>query len=84
MIDGMPVVPDRPPPGAGPGAVLGLAAGSLLASIWRYGAADVALAVSFVFAGIVGVLVAATGWQRFAVGLVCAAVVAAGVLLAVT
>jgi hypothetical protein len=76
MIDGVPVVPDRPPPGPVPGALLGAAAGLLLASIWRYGAADVALAVTFVFAGIVAVLVASPAWRRFAVGLLVAAVVA--------
>ncbi len=52
-------------------------------SIWLFGAADVALAVTAVFAGLVAVLLAgAPGWRPFAVGLLAGAVVAGGALLA--
>jgi hypothetical protein len=70
-------VPDRPPPGSVPGGILGVAAGLLLAAIWRYGRWDVAAAVSAVFAGLVAVLWAgAPGWRRFARALLVLAVVA--------
>lgn len=78
-----PVVPDRPPPGPVLGAVLGVLAGLLLASIWRYGAWDVALAVTAVFAGLVAVLAGAPGWRTFGTGLLAAAVVTGGVLVLV-
>jgi hypothetical protein len=79
------VVPDRPPPGWRPGAVLGVAAGLLLASIWLYGARDVALAVTAVFVGLVTVLLAgAPGWSRFGTGMLALALVAGGALLAVS
>jgi hypothetical protein len=76
-----PVVPNRPPPGAVLGALLGVPAGLLLSSIWLYGAWDVALAVTAVFAGLVAVLLAgAEGWRPFGAGLLVAAAVAGGVL----
>jgi len=79
-----PVVPDRPPPGPAPGALLGVLAGLLLASIWVYGAWDVALAVTAVFAGLVAVLLAgAPGWRGFGTGLLTSAVVTGGVLVVV-
>ena len=74
---------DRPPPGPAPGAAVGVAAGLLLASIWLYGAWDVALAVTAVFAGLVAVLLAGSpGWRPFGSGMVIAATVA-GVALVV-
>ena len=77
-----PVVPDRPPPGPLPGAVLGAAAGLLLAAVWRYGASDLALAVTLVFAGLVAVLTAgAPGWRPFGTALLAAAAVVVGVLV---
>lgn len=77
-----PVVPDRPPPGPVPGAVLGVPAGLLLTAVWRYGAADLALAVSAVFAGLVAVLLAgAPGWRPFGTALLAAAGVVVGVLV---
>jgi hypothetical protein len=82
-VSEQPVVPDRPPPGPLPAAVLGVAAGLLLASIWVYGARDVALAVTAVFAGLVAVLLASSpGWRPFATALIGFALVGAGVLLA--
>jgi hypothetical protein len=73
---------DRPPPGGLPGALLGVAAGLLLASIWLFGAWDVALAVTAIFGGLVAVLLAGSpGWRPFATGLLVFAVVAGGVLL---
>lgn len=55
-------------------------AGLLLSSIWLYGAWDVALAVTAVFAGLVAVLAGAPGWRAFGTGLLAAAVVTGGVL----
>jgi uncharacterized membrane protein YjjP (DUF1212 family) len=79
-----PVVPNRPPPGALEGALLGVLAGLLLTSIWRYGAWDVALAVTAVFAGLIAVLLAgAPGWRAFGTGLLAAAAVTGGVLVLV-
>ncbi|GAA4717389.1 hypothetical protein [Nocardioides conyzicola] len=80
MFD-QPLAPDHPPPGALPGGALGVAAGLLLGLIWLYGAWDVALAVSAVFAGLVAVLFASSApWRPFATALVAAAGVTFGVL----
>ncbi|GAA1795735.1 hypothetical protein GCM10009795_046500 [Nocardioides hankookensis] len=74
----------RPPPGPIPGAVLGAAAGLLLAVVWRYGASDLALAVSLVFAGLVAVLLAGSpGWRPFGTALLAAAAITLGVLVVV-
>jgi hypothetical protein len=74
---------DRPPPGGLPGALLGVAAGLLLASIWLFGAWDVALAVTAIFGGLVAVLLAGSpGWRPFATGLLVCAGVAGGALFA--
>lgn len=81
MLD-PPFLPDRPPPGPVPGAALGIAAGLLLGSVWQYGAWDVALAVSAVFAGLVAVLfVSAAPWRPFATALTGSAGVAGGAML---
>jgi len=74
------VVPHRPPPGPIAGALFGVLTGLLLASIWLYGEWDVALAVTLVFAGLVAVLAGAAAWRPFALGLVPASVLAAGLL----
>ncbi|MGY2701819.1 MULTISPECIES: hypothetical protein [unclassified Nocardioides] len=76
-------VPERPRPSWLPGALIGVATGLLLSWIWWYGAWDVALAVTFVFAGLVAaVLAGAPGWRSFATGLlVAAAVTGAAVVL---
>lgn len=77
-------MPDDRRPGWLPGGLLGIAAGVLVGSIWRFGAWDVATAVTAVFLGLVAVLLTgAPGWRRFAVGLLAFALVAGGVLLAV-
>ena len=73
---------DRPPPGLLPGAALGVVAGLVLASTWLFGEWDVALAVTFVFAGLVAVLLASQGWRPFVTGLLAFAGVAGGVLVA--
>ena len=78
-----PTIPDRPAPGPS-GRRAGAAAGLLLASIWRYGAWDVALAVTAVFAGLVVVLLASPGWRPFGTALLAGAAVAGGALLALT
>jgi hypothetical protein len=78
-------VPEHPRPGWPPGAALGVAAGLLLSCLWGYGAADVALAVTLVFTGLVAaVLAGAPRWRTFGTGLLVAAAVtgAAVVLLA--
>lgn len=77
-------IADRPPPGPLPGAALGVAAGLVLASIWLFGAWDVAAAVTAVFAGLVAVLLAGLpGWRPFATGLLALAVVAGGALFSI-
>lgn len=74
-------VPDRPAPGPAPGAVLGTAAGLLLAWLWADRSRDVALAVTLVFAGLVAAVTAgAPAWRRFALGMLAAALVVGGVL----
>ena len=78
-------VPDHPPPGSLPGGVLGVAAGVLLAAIWRYGRWDVAAAVSAVFVSLAAVLWAgAPGWRPFAVALLVLAVLAGAVFALAT
>lgn len=78
------MVPEHAPPGPLVGGALGVGAGLLLAGVWEYGAADVALALSLVFAGLAAVLLAgAPRWRSFATGLVAATVVVGGVLLLV-
>ena len=72
-----PEMPQRPPPGAVAGSILGVPAGALVASVWRYGASDVALAVTAVFVGLVGVLLASPGWRPFATGMAVVGCVAA-------
>lgn len=77
---------DRRPPGPLPGTILGVAAGLLLSAVWSFGAADVALALTMVFAGlIVAVTLGAPTWRRFGVAMLLAAAVVVGliVLLAV-
>lgn len=73
-------VPDRPAPGPVPGAVLGALAGLLLSWLWLDRSRDVALAVTFVFAGLVAAVASgAPAWRPFALGMLAAAlVVAAG------
>jgi hypothetical protein len=75
-------VPDHPRPGWLPGAALGVAAGLLLTAIWRWGAADVALAVTLVFAGLVAAVIAgAPHWRRFGTGLLVGALVTGGAVV---
>jgi hypothetical protein len=77
-------VSDRGSPGPLPGALLGVLVGLLLASIWIYGAWDVAFAVSVVFCGLVAVLLAGLPhWKGFAIGLLIFAVVGGGVLFSI-
>jgi NhaP-type Na+/H+ or K+/H+ antiporter len=71
-------VPDRPAPGAAAGAALGLAAGLLLGWLWADKSRDVALAVSFVFAGLVAATAGgSSAWRPFAVGMTASAVLLA-------
>jgi hypothetical protein len=75
-------VPDHPRPGWLPGALLGVATGLLLSWIWWYGASDVALAVTFVFAGLVAAVIAgAPPWRRFGTGLLVGALVTGGAVV---
>jgi len=78
------VVPDRPPPGPLAGGLLGVAAGLLLASIWQYGDAEVALAVTAVFAGLLAVLAGSQAWRPFTIGMVVLALAAAGAVFAIS
>jgi hypothetical protein len=76
-------VPDRPAPGPAAGAVLGALAGLLLSWLWLDRSRDVALAVTFVFAGLVAAVVGgAPTWRRFGLGML-AAVLVVGAGLAV-
>lgn len=79
-MDRPPTVPDRRPPGPLPGAALGVGAGLLLAAVWAFGASDVALALTGVFAClVVAVMVGLPGWRVFGVAMLVAAAVAFGV-----
>jgi hypothetical protein len=79
------IVSDRPSPGRLAGALLGAAAGLLLASIWLFGAWDVALAVTAVFGGLIAVLFAGSpGWRPFATRLLVFAGVAGAVLFSIS
>lgn len=61
----------------------GVAAGLLLDLTWRYGAWDVALALTAVFAGLLAVLFASgPGWRPFLTGLVASVTVVVALLLA--
>lgn len=75
-------IPDRPPSGPVPGALLGIAAGLLVGWTWMFGGEDVALALTAVVIGLVAVLVGATsGWGRFGVAFLVLAVLACGGLV---
>ena len=69
------------PPGAVPGAVLGVAAGLLLGSIWAFGSGAVALAVTAVFLGLAAVLGVHDAWRRFGIALVALGALAGGGLV---
>jgi hypothetical protein len=59
-----------------------VAAGLLLSAIWRWGASDVALAVTLVFAGLVAAVIAgAPQWRRFGTGLLVGALVTGGAVV---
>jgi hypothetical protein len=84
-VDDPSVAPDRQPPGPLSGSVLGAAAGLLLSAVWSFGAADVALALTMVFVGlIVAVTLGAPSWRRFGVAMFVAAAVVAGAIVLVT
>lgn len=73
--------PRNAPPGRVPGAALGLAAGLLLAAVWAYGAWDVSLALSTVFAGLVlAVVLGAPAWRPFGLAMLAAAAATDGVI----
>ncbi|GAA1960584.1 hypothetical protein GCM10009798_20340 [Nocardioides panacihumi] len=76
----------REPPGQVPGLVVGVAAGLLLSTVWAFGAWDVALALTTVFAGLVlAIGLGAPAWRRFGLALlVGAALVAAAFVLVAT
>ena len=75
-------VPDRPAPRAGAGALVGLPAGLLLGWLWTDAARDAALAVSFVFAGLVAAVAGGSNaWRSFALGMLATAVLLAVVLV---
>ncbi|GAB7004539.1 hypothetical protein JCM18899A_20120 [Nocardioides sp. AN3] len=69
------------PPGPQVGAVLGAAGGLLLAGVWAFGAWDVALALTAVFACLVVALaLGAPGWRPFDLALLLGAIAVAGVI----
>lgn len=75
-----PTAPDRRPPGLSTGTALGVGAGLLLAAVWAFGASDVALALTGVFAClVVAVLVGLPGWRVFGLAMLVASAVAFGV-----
>lgn len=70
--------PEHPPPGPYAGAALGLVGGVLLAAVWAFGAADVAMALTGVFVClVVTVTFGIGGWAPFGIGMLTAAAVAA-------
>lgn len=77
-----PTVPHHPAPGPGAGALLGVPAGLLLGWLWVAKDADVAVAVSLVFAGLVAAVGAgAPDWRGFALGMLATGVLVSVVLL---
>jgi hypothetical protein len=67
-----------------PGAFAGVAAGLLVAAVWAFGASDVALALTLVFASlVVAVTLGAPGWRPFGVAMAIAAAVDAGAIVLV-
>lgn len=75
-------VPDRPAPGPGAGTLVGLAAGLLLGWLWTDAARDAALAVSFVFAGLVAAVAGGSNaWRPFALGMLASAVLLAAAIV---
>lgn len=74
-------VSDRPAP-LGAGTLVGLAAGLLLGWLWTDAARDAALAVTFVFAGLVAAVAGgATAWRPFALEMAGSAVVVAAAIV---
>lgn len=75
-------VPDRPAPRWGYGALVGVPAGLLLGWLWTDAARDAALAVSFVFAGLVAAVAGGShAWRSFALGMLTTAVLLAVALV---
>ncbi|MDH2416495.1 hypothetical protein [Nocardioides sp. CER19] len=71
-------------PGPLPGAAVGVAGGLLVSAVWAYGAWDVALALTAVFAGLtIAVTLAAPGWRQFGLAMLVAAVAVGGLLVLV-
>ena len=78
-------VPHRPAPRWGYGALVGVPAGFLLGWLWADAARDAALAVSFVFAGLVAAVVGGSNaWRSFAAGMLASAVLLAVALVALS
>lgn len=76
-------VPDRPAPRWPHGALVGLPAGLLLGWLWTDAARDAALAVSFVFLGLVAAVAGGSNaWRSFALGMLATAVLLAAALVA--
>lgn len=74
--------PEHPAPGALPGLLVGVAAGLLMSAVWAFGASDVALALTMVFAGlVVAVTLGAPAWRPFGTAMLGAAVVVGGVIV---
>lgn len=76
-------VPDRPAPRSVAGAVVGVPAGLLLGWLWTDAARDAALAVSFVFAGLVAAVAGGSNaWRPFALGMLTSAALLAVAVVA--
>lgn len=84
-MDDPSAAPGRRPPGPLPGSVVGVAAGLLVSAVWSFGAADVALALTMVFVGlVVAVTFGAPSWRRFGIAMLAAAAAVGSVIILLT
>ena len=84
MYEEPPSAAGREAPGPVPGLVVGVAAGLLLSPVWAFGAWDVALALTTVFAGLVlAIALGAPAWRRFGLAMLVGAALVGGAFVLV-